>query len=120
MATNALKYIKNVGKSVTYASVGALKELNPVFNQFAEDNKEVVNNVYKTIRNLNKTAKKMPKMFKDSEYGRYSSKLLNNLKEDLKTGKLYNKERINKMENEAFGFGDDEFGFGQSFRLSLT
>lgn len=108
MATNALKYIKNVGKSVTYASIESLKTLNPVFTSLAEDNKDTATSMYKAVRDIKKNTKRMPDLIKESEYGRYGNKLLTNLKADLKSGNFYNKER-----KDNAGFGDFDFGFDE-------
>ena len=108
MATNALKYIKNVGKSVTYASIESLKTLHPVFTSLAEDNKDTATSMYKAVRDIKKNTKRMPDLIKESEYGRYGNKLLTNLKADLKSGNFYNKER-----KDNAGFGDFDFGFDE-------
>ena len=41
MATKASSYIKNVGKSLGYATIDVLKEYNPIVTSFIENNKDI-------------------------------------------------------------------------------
>lgn len=111
---NALSYIKNVGKSVSYASFNALKEMNPVFNDFAETNGQLMNDMYKSVKSLKKNAKKIPGKAIESQYGQFVKSALKNSLSDLKTGKFYNKERIDRYQNEMMdSYGADiDFDFG--------
>ena len=52
---NALSYIKNVGKSVSYATVDVIKEMSPVFSDLAETNGDLTKDMYKSIKNLKTT-----------------------------------------------------------------
>lgn len=117
---NAISYIKNVGKSVTYTSFKVLKDMNPIVQDFNETNGETISEMYKSIRDLKKTVRRIPKSVMETEYGKFGKTWLNNALDDIKTGKFYNKERIDKYEEQAaanfagidnFDFGsDDDFG----------
>ena len=98
---NAITYIRNVGKSIGYASVDVLKEKNPVFHDFAETNGELMSDMYKSIKDLKKNIKDLPNKIMESEYGKFGQTYLDNLMSDLKTGKLYNKERKDQYDEEA-------------------
>lgn len=117
---NAITYIKNVGKSVGYASFDIAKKTIPVFNEFAETNGELASDMYKSVRNLKKKVKDAPNKVMNSKYGQFGTTLIDNLKSDLKSGKLYNKERIDQSissfggEDFDFGFDDDIDDFGIS------
>lgn len=110
---NAITYIKNVGKSIGYVSFEALKDINPVFADFAETNGELATDMYKSVRDLKKNAKESPNKVMNSKYGVFGKEYLENLKSDLKTGKFYNKERIEADEAKAYGF--DDFGMDFNF-----
>lgn len=109
---NAITYIKNVGKSVGYVSFDVVKKMNPVFSDFAETNGELATDMYKSIRDIKKNAKDAPNKIMNSKYGQFAKTYLVNLKSDLKTGKFYNRERIDEAEAKAFGFDDADFDFG--------
>ena len=98
---NAITYIKNVGKSLGYASIDVLKEKNPVFADFAETNGELATEMYKSVKDLKKTIKGLPNKVMESEVGKFAVTYKNNLLEDLKSGKFYNKERQDRYESEA-------------------
>lgn len=112
---NAISYIKNVGKSVGYSTVKVIKDMNPVFSDFAETNGELVSDMYKSIKKLKKNSKQIPNMVMESNYGKFAKTYLENLTSDIKTGKFYNKERIDKYDNEAaskmMGMDDNDFNF---------
>lgn len=119
---NAITYIKNVGKSIGYASVSVFKEKNPVFADFAETNGELMVDMYKSVKDLKKNIKRLPEKIMESEYGQFGKTYLENLMDDLKTGKFYNKEREDEyMSSAADSFSDgldmdvfDDFGDGDS------
>ena len=112
---NAITYIKNVGKSVGYASFDVVKEMTPVFSDFAETNGQLMTDMYKSLRSLKIKSRKLPKYILDSEYGKFGKTYLDNLVSDIQTGKFYNKERKDKYEQEAanamMGMDDSDFGF---------
>lgn len=113
MAVNALTYIKNVGKSAGYVSFNVVKNMNPVLKEFAETNADVTTTAYRTVRDLKKNIKRMPEVISESEYGKLGKSLLDNIMDDLKTGKFYNKERENQFEaNAANVFAGLDEGFG--------
>ena len=102
MATNALTYIRNVGKSIGYASIDVLKEKNPVITNFMETNGSVISDTYKTIRSLKQSIRSLQnKEYLDTELGKFGKTYLDNLMSDIKTGKLYNKEREDEYETSA-------------------
>lgn len=114
MATNALTYLKNVGKSFGYSTIDVLSEHNEGIFAFGRGAKELAENLYETIND-----------FKESTTGAEAEKGLVgfgkslvhdmwvNTIEDAKSGNWYNKARIDKQQNEvmmeAFGLDDDLF-----------
>ena len=129
MATNAIKYISNVGKSMGYATVDVLKEMNPSITSFVDTNADTAKTAYNSIRHINRTTKNIYSKVSASKYGELAKNLKKNIFEDIKSGRIYNKERIEKAESAAamsmlgsdedfdFSFDDgndsnDNFDFG--------
>ena len=99
---NAVTYIRNVGKSIGYASIDVFKEKNPIIKDFTETNGSVLSDTYKTVRNLKKNAQYFRnREYMETEYGKFAQTYFDNLVSDIKTGKLYNKERKEKYDEEA-------------------
>ena len=94
MATNAIKYISNVGKSMGYATVDVLKEMNPSITSFADTNADIAKTAYNSIRHINRTTKNIYSKVSASKYGELAKNLKKNIFEDIKSGRIYNKERI--------------------------
>ena len=117
---NALTYMKNVGKSVAYSSVKVIKDMNPVIKDFSETNASAISGTYKTIRDMKKVSKRLGSRVKDSSYYQYGKGTFDNLMSDIKTGKFYNKERIDKYDNDIGGFGEEiDMDFGSSDDLDF-
>ena len=114
MAVNALTYVKNVGKSFGYSTIDALKSYNPQITALAEGAKELSESLYETIDSF-----KAKMNDTDDEKGLIGigrdgiAEMRNNLFEDLKTGNWYNKQRAEKIQDDAamkmFGFDEEEF-----------
>ena len=112
---NALTYMKNLGKSVGYASADVLKEYNPGLFELADSAKDLGTDLYQSIKDFRsnvvetKDEKSFKGIFKDTV-----NDLFKNTFEDLKTGNIYNKSRKDSVDDAAFDFGDfnfdDDFG----------
>ena len=116
MASNAIKYLSNVGKSVVYSTVDQFKEMNPAIMSFKETNSDTLKATYDAIRHIKTTVKKTTDNVLDSDYGKLAIKAKKNLFEDIKTGQFYNRERIEKANEEAaekfMGMDDFDMDFG--------
>ena len=55
---SAAKYLSNVAKSVTYATVDVLKDMSPVIVDTVDTNKDIAKTVYTSIRHGKRTASK--------------------------------------------------------------
>lgn len=110
---NMVSFLGNIGKSVAYSTVDYIKEANPTITSFAEQNAEFGKALYAGIKDYKKTIKNTKKTIKDNDYYIATVNLKNNIFEDLKSGKLYNRERIEKTSNEAINsfFADDDDPF---------
>lgn len=111
---NMVSYAKNISKSIKYSAIDVLKEMNPVVTGFYKNNQSIIRETYEAIKDIKGT-------IRDSEYGSkinqqvggLAKDYFTNLKEDLKSGQFYNRERIEKTEDEMaakmIGF-DSDFG----------
>ena len=121
---NALSYIANIGKSVKYSSIDAFKEMNPVVKSFYETNNDIIKDTYIAMKDIKNTAKNSYTKAMESPVAGLAKNYYNNLIDDIKTGKFYNRERIQRDEMQAaktfigedsdFGFDfNDDFNFGE-------
>ena len=99
-------YFKNVSQSLKYISRDTLDELIPAIKEYKTVNEGLQYVPPKTIiKNFINKIKKSTDMS-------FVNKGFDNLKSDLKSGKFYNKDRMDKAAKEElkdFGF-DDDFG----------
>lgn len=112
---NAIKWITNVGKSVSYSLIDELKASNPTLSSFKDDNGDTIKSIYNTIKMTD--IKGIANNLSENKYFKLGQETLQNLKEDLKTGKLYNKERESEYDDRMMdtfmgdSFSDMDFGF---------
>ena len=111
---NAVRYIANVGKSVKYATVDVLKELNPVITDTIETNQDVVKVTYSSIKNFKSLSAKAMKTLSQSQVGELAKDYKKNLFEDIKNGTFYNKKRQEQVDaaignSDAWGADMSEF-----------
>jgi len=98
-------YIKNLGKSVSYAAIQHMSEKAPALSSFAESNQELYKEVFHSVRDYKTTVKRAKDLIQGSTVYRLSDLAFGNAMEDIKSGNLYNKKR----EDSSFGdFGDTE------------
>ena len=102
---NAVRYIANVGKSVKYATVDVLKDLNPVITDTIETNQDVAKITYSSIKNFKSLSAKAMKTLSQSQVGELAKDYKKNLFEDIKNGTFYNKKRQEQVD-AAIGNSD--------------
>lgn len=112
-------YIANVARSVEYAGIAKLKRMNPTISAFSETNAEVFKTIYKSAIDYRTTYKRGVDAFKKSKFYEAGAVGIQALKEDIKTGNLYNLERekqiTDKLTDSFLGSDDD---YGSDFDLS--
>ena len=96
------EYIKNVGKSVSYAAIDAVKEPTETMTDFMETNEDLFKIIYSATKNYKRTIKLIDRSIKQSKIYEAAGLGIQNIKEDLKTGKLYNKQREDQQGMEGF------------------
>ena len=101
-------YMYNVGKSITYAAMDKVKEMNPVLSEFSEKNNDLFKVIYKSAIDYRTTYKRGLDAIKKTKFYEAADVGLTALKEDIMTGNLYNKERAEKYELKAMGMDMDD------------
>lgn len=110
---NIAGYIANLGKSVSYAAVDKVKKVSPTTAEFASTNADLFKDLYTNVRDYKVTYKRGMDIFTKSKIYEAGDVLKTSLMEDIKTGKLYNKEREDKLAMKFLG-GDMSDGFEDS------
>lgn len=118
-------YLKNVMKSVSYATADVVADLTPNAKEFSSSNAEFAKMTYSALKNPAMAVRKsvdaiqQSKVYKALDYG------ARNLTEDLRTGNFYNKERKERDELALSGLDanwDDltEFGIDDNWEENLN
>ena len=115
-------YFKNVGKSVTFATVDTInKKLIPEVGEFLETNNELFKAIYATVSHSKRSIQYAKKFTVQSQVYKDINTGIGNVFEDIKTGNFYNKAREQQSydaagEAMAGGFDDlDDFGSFDDF-----
>lgn len=111
---SAVKYIANVTKSVKYATIDVLKEMNPVVTDMIDTNQDVAKVTYSSIKNFKSLSAKAMKSLSQSQVGELAKDYKKNLLEDIKNGTFYNKKRQERVDAEvgnsdAWSIDESEF-----------
>ena len=110
-----LGYMSNVGKSIGYATFEKAKRMNPTIVSFDESNNQIFKTIYKDAINYKTTYKRGSIALKQSKFYEAADIGLKALKDDLRTGNLYNKKRVEEIERKA----TDSFMNSGDFDISL-
>ena len=110
-------YLYNVGKSITYVAVEKMKQMNPVISDFSDTNNDLFKTIYKSAMDYRTTYRRGLDAIMKTKFYEAADVGLRALKEDIMTGNLYNKERLEKMEMKQMGLSDD---MGSGFDDNLS
>lgn len=113
------EYIKNIGKSVAYASIEVVKEPSETITDFMETNEDLFKVIYSASKNYRQTMRAIDRSIKKSKIYDAANSGFKALKEDLRTGKFYNKERETRFEMESFGEDFADFSEFESDDLGI-
>lgn len=110
---SAIKYLSNITKSIKYASIDAIKDLNPVITEGIETNSDILKTTYTTMKNFKAYSNKAYRAVQKSQIGELAADLKNNLFEDIKHGTFYNRERVSKVDQSLMDDwnNDSDFDF---------
>jgi hypothetical protein len=122
-------WVKNTGKSFGYAVGDTFKQYNPVITKITSEAKDTASSLYRSIKDVGFNKSSVDEKGLKGEVKDTISDIFKNMKDDIKTGNFYNKQRANAMDNammSAMGFdmseledlnfdfdedwGDDDFG----------
>ena len=109
------EYVKNVGKSIAFASIDTVKEQTPGIKDFLDTNDDIFKEVYSSVKNYRSTIKTAEKSIKQSNVYQAVEAGIKNMIEDAKTGKFYN-DRTGEVGESALGF--DDFDSDMEFSTS--
>ena len=114
-------YAKNVGKSVAFMSINAVKENMPGLQGFMSDNNDVFVDIYSGIKDYKNTLRRTEKSIKDSNLFKAIDYGMKNIIEDAKTGNFYN-DRSKDIADVALGIDDEsmdmDFNFSEDSKSS--
>ena len=111
------QYVRNVGKSVAFASINAVKSNMEGIKGFAEDNEDVFVEIYSGAKNYRETLKKAQRSIKDSNLYKAIEYGAKNMIEDAKTGNFYN-DRTSDVSESALGLDDESLGLDFDYEVS--
>lgn len=104
-------YTKNLGKSFKYAAIDVVDEKLPILKDFRETNGDFARDIYDHTRKM-KNNNAPSRSISSLPIFKTIGDAWNNAKQDLKSGKLYNKERgeeaMNAEMNQMFSDMNDE------------
>ena len=109
------EYVKNLGKSVKFSAVEYMKNTTPNMADFMETNNDLFKETFSVVKDYKNTFRKTKRALDKSKVGEALSEGKKALFEDLRTGKFYNADRIEKFEMRSMGdMGDfsDGWDFG--------
>jgi len=116
MSNSVSSYIKNLGKSVVYSAVDAGKEIAPSSTSFIETNQQLFKEVYHSVRDYKTTLRRANDMLSGSKVYEAAEVGLKSVREDLMSGKFYNKERESSMmEKSSSMFNMDDMNIDMDF-----
>lgn len=111
-------YMKNLAKSAGYIGMDIFKSYAPTMTSLASSTKEAASTGYQAIRDFTSSSNDSDFSFKGikNKSGEVINNMWKNTVEDLKSGKIYNKERSDALGDEiASGFLGDDFNFDFNF-----
>ena len=117
---SASSYVRNLGKSVGYMAIDSLSENAGTIKAYLEKLDSGCKTIYKSIisKRESETKKSFISNVKENDIYKNTTQLFKNAISDIKTGKIYNKERDDAMTDELmssmigdinmdFSFNDD-------------
>ena len=108
-------YTKNLIKSAGYIGMDILGSYAPTITNLGRKTTETTKSIYESIKNFTAPDSSDINFKSITDKGKsFASNAWNNIVEDLKTGKIYNKERADKLDSELGSslFGDFDFDLG--------
>ncbi|MMZ42229.1 hypothetical protein D1872_37490 [compost metagenome] len=108
--TPNVNWFKNVAKSLGYTSSEMITQMMPSTGEFFSVNREFAREASQDFRELRNQGRRFGRTFTAGTQIDIGKQALKNAISDIKSGKIYNRERVDR---ESMNFGDD-FDFGDS------
>ena len=107
-------WLKNVTKSLGYASLETVGQLVPNITEYAKSAAEASEAVIDAVKSANSNVKNLQQAISGNDYVSLLKEFKTNAIQDLKTGNFYNKARRDKFISDQMGgdFDDMDFDFG--------
>lgn len=108
------QYVKNVGKSLAFASIDAIKDNTSGIKEFTDINEDIFKEVYSSVRNYREVLKSADSSIRKSNAYTAIEAGIKNMIEDVKTGNFYN-DRTGDIAETALGIDDFDFGDDEDY-----
>ena len=112
------EWFKNVAKSIGYSSSEVIREITPNTHSFIADNYSYGKELAENFRDAKENSKSVAEMLNLGSQMNTLNTAVKNAIDDIKTGKIYNKERAEAFDDDdefgAFLNGDFDIGGGES------
>lgn len=103
------QYIRNVGKSIAFTAIDAVKDNANGINEFASANETIFKEVYSGVKNYRRTVRDAGRKLTKSKVFEAVNAGVKNLIEDAKTGNFYNEARLHELGGAALGLEMDDW-----------
>lgn len=114
----SLNWFKNVAKSLGYTSTELVQSLTPSIGEFITSNADYTKEMIDDIKSLKSDqGNKFSDLFKGNQHFDIARTALKNAIEDIKSGKIYNKERQEALFEDDFSL--DDFSFDDSMEVEV-
>ena len=118
--SSSLNWFKNVGKSLGYASTDLISQMIPASSEFITSNADTAKQLAYDIKNARSTGKKVIDGINNIPQVGIGRDALKNAVKDIKSGKIYNKERQDAIFDEGNDFDFEDMELTDDFNYDDT
>lgn len=115
-------WLTNFGKSIGYSAQEVLAEVLPATAETVTTTAQNLQEFKDKMRELRTSGKRLQEMADANIYYQLGHDAIKNAKEAIKTGKFYDKSKIESMAGNDFDMGDfgNDFDFDDSFDMDIS
>ena len=111
-------YLKNLGKSLVFATVeDTIKAEMPSAAEFVSTNADTMKHVYHGVKDYKSTVKRAGQMIAGTGLYQAGDYAFKSALEDLKTGNFYNQQRGDDLMMKSMGMDDFDMDFDEDFSM---
>ena len=111
------QYVKNVGRSVAFVSIDAIKTNAPGINEFLSSNNDILKQIYAGVKDIRGTVRSAEREIRKSKLYAAVETGVKNMIEDIKTGDFYH-DRTEEYSLGALGISEEGDDFDYNFKAS--